>query len=61
MSRRTMRTAGSALIWIGAVEVVGSFMAKMMFNMATPALFNPIFFGFILIGILIIVVARGVW
>jgi hypothetical protein len=48
----------SILIWIGAVEIVASFLAKMVFHFTAFQAYNPVFFAAILLGIVLLVLVR---
>ncbi|WP_181363005.1 hypothetical protein [Sulfoacidibacillus thermotolerans] len=56
MRNQLIRTAATALIWIGGIEVLSSFVAKQMYNYTLT--FTPIFFVLGILGVVVFVVAR---
>jgi hypothetical protein len=56
LRRHRLHAIALILIWIGGLEVVASFLAKMWFQFTVQM--TPIFFLVLLMGIVLYVVAR---
>lgn len=56
VARNIVRSAASALIWIGAIEVVSSFFVKQFFSFDLS--FTPYFLGLGLLGLVVLVLSR---
>lgn len=58
LRKNVIRSLASILIWIGAVEIVTTFLIKMILHNPMQFQFTPIFFACIIAGILLLVVVR---
>ncbi|MCY0892949.1 MAG: hypothetical protein OWR52_05545 [Acidibacillus sp.] len=58
MRNQLVRTAATALIWIGCIEVISSFVAKQMYNYTLT--FTPIFIILGIVGIIAFIISRFV-
>jgi hypothetical protein len=56
LRRHRLYTLSLALIWVGGIEIIASFLAKFLFQYEVQ--FTPYFFLTLLVGIVLYVVAR---
>lgn len=56
LHRHRVQTIALILMWVGSIEIVASFLAKMLFQFEIYS--TPYFFMALLVGVLLFVVSR---